>query len=233
MMKPLYIFIALLIFADMAGAQPPAVSQAHARLLLAQNNANNNISNSTYWNGKKVYGTYTRTYVEDNRKTMGTFSGKSTPYALMQNAAKPKHGYDSAKMDQYTTDKQVFNARKKELAEAVRKHNETLDWSNSPRSRNDKRVYVTYTRQNAVTGTSKYGTFIGYGNPHGIVAGNTRVPSGYYHKDSSGNLVDDRNYGVPKLHSHTTDMNEFVYRANDLAVELHDNREDDNEPYLH
>lgn len=231
-MKIFYILIALLLFSGFASAQAPTATQASERLLVAQNDSSNYNSNSTYWNGKKVYGTYTRTYAEDNRKSMGTFSGKIGPYALMQNEAKPKHGYDPARMDQYTTDKQTFNARKKKLAEEVRQHNENLDWSNRERFSGDKRVYVTYTRQNVVTGVRKYGTYIGYGNPHGIVAGNTRVAPGYYHRDANGDLVDDRNFGEPKLHTHTTDMNQFVYQANDLAEELRDNREDDNEPYL-
>ena len=231
MMKALYFFIALLIFASAAGAQTPAVSQAPARQMLAQNDSNYNNSNSTYRNDKKIYGTYTQTYAEDNRKTMGTFSGKNGPYALMQNSAKQKYGYSLPRLDQYTTDQQVFNARKKELAEEVRKHNETLDWSNSPRSRNDKRVWVTYTRKNGVTGIKNYGPLSGFGNPHGIVAGNTRVEPGYYHKDPAGNPVDDRNFGMPKLHSHSTDWHEFVHQANDLAEQLRDNR--DEESYKH
>lgn len=231
-MKIFYVLIILLLFSGFAGAQAPTATPASKRLLLAQNDYSTDVRPLAYPNRQKIYGTYTRTYMQDNRKTMGTFSGKNEPGTLMQNAARPKSGYNSAVLDQYTTDKGVFNTRKKQLTEEIRKHNENLDWSNRERFSGDKRVYVTYTRQNVVTGVRKYGTYIGYGNPHGIVAGNTRVAPGYYHRDANGDLVDDRNFGEPKLHTHTTDMNQFVYQANDLAEELRDNREDDNEPYL-
>ncbi len=231
-MKTVYKFIVLLIFFSLISFRTAANPLPNAGILLAQNDYSADARPLTYPNRQKIYGTYTRTYIQDNRKTMGTFSGKNEPGTLMLNAARPKSGYNSAVLDQYTTDKRSFNARKKQLAEEVRKHNENLDWSNRERFSGDKRVYVTYTRQNVVTGVRKYGTYIGYGNPHGIVAGNTRVAPGYYHRDANGNLVDDRNFDQPKLHTHTTDMNQFVYQANDLAEELRDNREDDNEPYL-
>lgn len=218
-MKKTHLLIALLIFASIANAQTPIDSRTPERPPSLQNGNtyNNNPSN---WKGKKVYGTFTQDYHENGYRIKGSFSGKRDPYILMQRSATSKYGYGPAKLDQYSTDKQAFEARKKEMDEEIRKHNETLNWSNAPRTHDDKRVFVTYTQHNPVTDKIKYGSTSGFGNPHAIVAGNIALPASYYHKTSSGHLVDDEHFGVPKLHSYTTDRNEFLKQERDLSTKV-------------
>ena len=218
-MKSFYLFIALLIVTSAVNAQTPIDSRASERQPSLQNNNayNNNYIN---WKNKKVYGTFTQAYHDNGYKITGSFSGKNDPSVLMRRSSTSRYGYGPAKMDQYTTDKQVFKARKKELAEEVRNHNETLGWSNEPRTRDDKRVFVTYTQHNPVTDKIKYGSTSGFGNPHAIVTGNMGLPVSYYRKTPFGNLVDDDNFGVPKLHSYTTDRNEFLKQEKNLSTKV-------------